>query len=199
MSGTYSIDQKTRDRWVLGETLPGVLFRMSQLVRIISGPNIGTVGQLISIRAVAPEPLYDLETTDWADLEVRQSDLVGITLHEYQSASEPGVVIVQRKIAETAGEMLAGTPSFIEGARRINGLRVKAQLLDFDPDIAPFIAIDSETDALPLGSVRKLWKPEALKKLQPEIERLERWAGQHGRLSCQKLIERFAGHSTSNV
>jgi hypothetical protein len=97
----------------------------------------------------------------------------------------------QQKIAETARDMLSGAMSFIEGARLINRLRWAAELAEFDPDILPFIGIDSETDALPLGEVRKHWAPEALAKLQPEIERLEKWARDFGRLNCQNLIDRF--------
>jgi hypothetical protein len=87
--------------------------------------------------------------------------------------------------------MLGGHMTFIEGARRISALRSEAKLHDFDPDILPFIAIDSETDALPLGEVRKLWASDALARLQPEIDKAERWAREVGCSSCQQLVNRF--------
>jgi hypothetical protein len=35
------------------------------------------------------------------------------------------------------------------------------------------------------------WAPEALANLQPEIERLEKWARDFGEPSCQRIIDRF--------
>jgi len=95
------------------------------------------------------------------------------------------------EIAEAAHGMLCGTLSFIEGARLICELRWIAKLDDFDPDILPFVGIYSETDALPIGDVRQHWAPEALAKLQPEIDRLEKWAQDFARVSCCRLIDRF--------
>jgi len=69
---------------------------------------------------------------------------------------EPDPAQARRMIVSAARNMLAGTLSFIEGAREINRLRHYAELPDFDPDVLPFVAIDSETDALPFGKVRDL-------------------------------------------
>jgi hypothetical protein len=104
---------------------------------------------------------------------------------------EPDAENARRDIAQAARDMLSGALSFIEGARLINRLRWTAKLADFDPDILPFVGIDSETDALPIGNVRQHWAPEALAKLQPEIERAEEWAQNFGRSKCQQLIDRF--------
>ncbi len=104
---------------------------------------------------------------------------------------EPEAEAARRHIVETACDMMSGRLSFIEGARRINGLRWSAKLPEFEPDIIPFIGIDSETDALPIGEERRFWAPEALVRLQPEIDRAEQWAQDIGRAACQKLIDRF--------
>lgn len=103
----------------------------------------------------------------------------------------PEAAEARRQLAETARAMLAGSLSFIEGARRINELRWVAKLPDFDSDITPFVLIDSETDALPMGEVRRHWAQEALINLQPEIDRAEQWAQDFGRTACEKLIDRF--------
>jgi hypothetical protein len=87
--------------------------------------------------------------------------------------------------------MLCGTVSSIEGSRLICGLRFTAKIEDFDPDILTFVAINSEADALPNVANRQYWSPEALAKLQPEIERLEKWAHDFARVSCHRIIERF--------
>lgn len=99
------------------------------------------------------------------------------------------------EIAATARRMLDGNLSFIEGARRIFALRDAARLDYFDPDILPFVAIDSETDTLPFGNVRKLWAPAALEKLQPKIDSAEQWAHEAGAPHCRNLIRRLAGNS----
>ena len=107
-------------------------------------------------------------------------------------ADKPDPMLARQMIVRAARDMLAGTLSFIEGAREIVRLRAYAKLPDLDPDLLPFIAIDSETDALPMGEVRKFWSAEALYKTQPEIERREAWAAEHGRGACLKLLNRFA-------
>jgi hypothetical protein len=98
-------------------------------------------------------------------------------------------------LAETARAMLDGRISFIEGARMILSLRSEARLSDFDPDIMVFMGINSETDTLPLGPVRGLWRNDALDRLQPEIDRAERWAKELGAPSCHALIARFAAQN----
>jgi len=103
------------------------------------------------------------------------------------------------EIAVIAHLLLDGGLSFIEGARRISALRHAAGLGDFDPDIVPFIAIDSETDTLPFGDVRGLWAQAALEKLRPQIDRAEQWARETGRIHCQNLIDRLAGADESVI
>jgi hypothetical protein len=95
-------------------------------------------------------------------------------------------------IVETARAMLAGRITFIEGARRISTLRFKADL-EWDPDVLPFVAIDSETDALPVGDVQSHWNSEALAKLQPEVASAETWARDMGWPHCGALVRRFSG------
>ena len=104
----------------------------------------------------------------------------------------PDAKSARREIAEAAHGMLSGTLSFIEGARLKCLLRGRAKLDDLDPDIlVAFIAIHSETDALPIGEVRRHWASEALARLQPEIDSAENWAQEVGRAECQRLIDRF--------
>ena len=95
------------------------------------------------------------------------------------------------EIIAVARSMLDGEKSFIEGARQITALRNTAGLDYLDPDIVPFVVIDSETDKLPFGDVRKLWAPAALEKLQPEIDRKEQWARETGASHCRNLIDRL--------
>ena len=97
----------------------------------------------------------------------------------------------RREIARIASEILAGSTSAIMGARQINALRFGAEI-ENDPDITPFVAVDSETDALPVDpKIRKLWSPEALERLQGEIDRAETWAAGILAQRCKRLISRF--------
>jgi hypothetical protein len=99
-------------------------------------------------------------------------------------------------IAAAARAMLDGHMSFIEGARRIAELRFYADVPDLDEDLMAFVLIDSETDTYPFGETRLLWNAPALAKLQPDIDRSERWARDVGEEHCRRLIERFGvvGH-----
>jgi hypothetical protein len=97
----------------------------------------------------------------------------------------------RKKILLTARDMIAGVVSYIEGARKINELGPEAELERDDVDFVPFLLIDSETDNLPIGEARRLWKAEVLAQLQPEIDRAEQWARDLATIHCQNLINRF--------
>jgi hypothetical protein len=98
---------------------------------------------------------------------------------------------VRCRIVEVARRMLEKRLSFIEGARELSELSHEADVAKDDDDFEVFRLIDSETDALPRGEVRKHWSDSALRKLQPEIKRAERWACKEGTEACVRLIKRF--------
>jgi hypothetical protein len=95
------------------------------------------------------------------------------------------------EIARTARALLSGMLSYIEGARKIAALHFPANL-EHDPDVTRFIAIDSQTDALPAGEARKNWLPAALLRLEPEISRAEAWAQEFANAAAQSLARRFS-------
>lgn len=70
------IDSATQNRWILGESLPGVGFSMLQAVVVQRGAHAGVHGELTSIYSAGADPLYHLETLDGGDLYVRQSELL---------------------------------------------------------------------------------------------------------------------------
>jgi hypothetical protein len=101
------------------------------------------------------------------------------------------VLGARREIARIAGDALSGAISFIRASRMITAIKVEAGL-DFDADIVPFIAFDSQTDHLPVEErIRALWAKASLAAMQPEIDQWEAWAlvdlGPH----CRSLIARF--------
>jgi hypothetical protein len=109
------------------------------------------------------------------------------------SRDESEIMAARLVIFEAAQDMLAGRLSYIEGARKICPARFLWGLDERDPDLLPFVGINSETDALPFGDMRAHWQAAALKALQPEIDRMEAWARQFGEPRCRNLVERFSG------
>jgi hypothetical protein len=104
--------------------------------------------------------------------------------------ASPSAYRERKKLVDTVRRMLSGDVSFLEGARMIRDSGA-LEVDDFDEDILPFVVIVSETDRFPLGEVRQLWDPDALAKLQPEIDSAEKWAIETAGRHCQRLIDRF--------
>jgi hypothetical protein len=45
-------------RWTTAEGIPGVSYRFSDLVRIVSGDYAGLTAEVIALLALAPQPIY---------------------------------------------------------------------------------------------------------------------------------------------
>lgn len=105
---------------------------------------------------------------------------------------EQYVISVRRRIVKTAQAMLDGEMTYLLGARELATLRHEAEVENADTDFMMFVAIDSDTDAFPLGLVRELWDKSALEKLQPQIDEAEDWAKNHAESACAKLVARFS-------
>ena len=72
----------------------------------------------------------------------------------------------RQKMAEIAQGILDGGISIIAGALEIHALFCGHIGIDKqDPDPNTFVAIDSETNDLPIGDVRQYWAPDALEHL----------------------------------
>jgi Protein of unknown function (DUF2489) len=95
------------------------------------------------------------------------------------------------KVVEIAQAMLDSTLGIIEGSRRLNDLREALGIYHLDDDFVGFVGIDSETDHLPIGDVRRLWNEEALVHKDREVEGKERWYRDGAFEDCRKLIARF--------
>jgi hypothetical protein len=108
----------------------------------------------------------------------RTSDLVSVSL-------------ARRQAAVIAREVLSGERDILLAARELAALRFSMDVPDSDPDFTCFVAIDSETDALPLGAVREHWSSEALQLKDVEIARSRNWAKSFGEAALQNLLRRF--------
>ena len=60
----------------------------------------------------------------------------------------------------------------MEAVRELVSL-ARTDAIATEADRTLIIVIESETDSLPIGEVRKLWAPDALQAKEPEIERAE--------------------------
>ena len=73
---------------------------------------------------------------------------------------------------DVAEAVLAGRTTVLGAVRTLVFLAHTDAIADVE-DRRLIIAIDSETDHLPVGEVRKLWAPSALKEKDVEISRAE--------------------------
>ena len=100
--------------------------------------------------------------------------------------------LARANITRIVNAMLAGQLSFIEGARNVNVWSNNAGIDLLSEPFVTFVAIDSETDAVPIGKVRDLWAPEALARYRVEWERSEAWAKQWGEPACHETLALLA-------
>jgi len=101
------------------------------------------------------------------------------------------IVGARRRAVSIASAVLAGDVDVLLGARRMQGLRFSVGVPDDDPDFMCFVGIESETDSLPLSDQRSQWSAEALRRLEPEIERAIRWATDIGWKAFENVVRRF--------
>jgi hypothetical protein len=94
------------------------------------------------------------------------------------------------QLLANANAFLAGQVGALETARSLAGFTgIDAQL---DEVLVTFIAVDSETDALPLGEVRKFWNQEALKRQDIEIAKAEARYREKIAAACRELVTHLA-------
>jgi len=101
------------------------------------------------------------------------------------------VHLQQSKAAATAAAVLAHTEGAILGARTIIALLQSADVDSADPDLLALVALDSETDALPVGPEIAHWSEDALSRLSPELADAERYARTTYCSHFQNIVKRF--------
>ena len=92
---------------------------------------------------------------------------------------------------EIAQRALDGQVSAILAARELVKFRLSVGVPADDPDFLTLVSIDSQTAALPLGSIRELWAPSALAEKDDEIARREAWAREVGEPAFRSILKRF--------
>lgn len=79
---------------------------------------------------------------------------------------------IRVRILRVARELVIGEIGVIAASRELGHLRHEVEPLLANV-LVTFTAIDSETDALPVGDVRKEWSPDVLKRKDKEIAEAE--------------------------
>ena len=105
-------------------------------------------------------------------------------------------VFVRGKIVAICEAILNEEIGVIAGSRILNRLEIEllhseVGQFDRDEDFIPFVAIDSETDHLPVDRERANWSDEALTRKDKQIADSEADYKESAFAACRKLIERF--------
>ncbi len=106
------------------------------------------------------------------------------------SSNEKEILRAQNKVVSTARSILSGAVGIVEGARRLTKLG-HALGVDRDPDFTFFVGVDSETDHLPVGEVRRHWAADALQRTDEELRECEAFFRADALRVCQSLIQRY--------
>ena len=95
------------------------------------------------------------------------------------------------RAAEIADSVISGSLPILDGCHLLNELRGEIEVPDNDPDFQVFALVYSETDSLPIGSLRENWAPEALAKSRAELQSATDWAGRIALPACKSVVSRF--------
>ena len=103
---------------------------------------------------------------------------------------EPYRLALQQQITAAAQELLKGSISVTEAARRIIGPAYELGSATDEP-FATFLSIDSETDAFPLGTVRERWSQSGLQRQDTERAQYELAVRDRALEACREILRRL--------
>lgn len=93
-----------------------------------------------------------------------------------------------RRVKEIAQTVLDGRTTVLEAVRALVSLAHTDAVTDVE-DRKFIIGIESETDHLPVGEVRKLWASSALKEKDVEIARAEELYRDEFLETCRRIVK----------
>lgn len=138
------------------------------------------------ISLLTAEDALNLSSPAWRDRAARAR--FARRLMDNYGDGRPWVDDAPERALAFAHKLIAGEMSVIEASRALSSLR-----WEFDaPEnylFLPFVGIDSETDELPIGSVRREWARDSLALKDVEIARCEQAYRPRAVEACRKLIE----------
>ncbi len=98
---------------------------------------------------------------------------------------------LHRAVVETAQAVIAGTLGPVDAARRFVGMAAELDALDEDA-FRFFLGLDSESDQFPLGTFRKLWSVNALKREDEARQEYEAHIRDEAVRHCRSLLAKYA-------
>lgn len=112
--------------------------------------------------------------------------------------NEPEILRVRGEVVAVARGMLSHAIGIVEGARCLAGLGHQLGA-DRDPDFTFFVGVDSETDHLPVGEVRRHWASDTLRARDEELRSLESFYRADAFRFCLILIKRYENTPAQQV
>ncbi len=111
--------------------------------------------------------------------------------------SENEEAIQSQRVVKLATQILREELGVIEGVRQLTRHLNRNENLE-DEDILSLIGVDSQSDHLPIGDVRKHWDPKALEEKDQEIAEFEADFKDTVFETCKRLIKKYGGTSSSS-
>lgn len=171
-------------RWLIwAERRPEIM--VLAYSRGFDGPSEQSLAQT-GIDPLTAEDALDISSSAWSDRSARRQfarELLG-----NYGGERPWVDDAPERAIALARRVLRGELRVIEGCRALSSMRWEFGA-DMTDQFSPFVAIDSETDHLPVGAVRNLWAVEALARKDLEIDRCEELYRTQALEACSVLIE----------
>jgi hypothetical protein len=157
--------------------------------RSFKGANADTVGTA-GVSLLTAEDALDISSGAWRDRGARK--LFAHRLMENYAGGQPWKDDACDRAIALARKLIADEIGVIEASRSLSSMRYEfdAPLRDL---FLPFVGIDSESDGLPTGPVRREWEPGALARKDVEIARYEQAVRQCALEASRKLIEQLLG------
>jgi hypothetical protein len=93
-------------------------------------------------------------------------------------------------VVAVARGILSGGVGIVAGARQLSRLRFDMRA-ETDADFLYFVGVDSETDHLLVGDVRRHWSADALLEKDVELQDYEAWARERAFEVCRSLLQRY--------
>jgi hypothetical protein len=157
-----------------------------ELIELLESRSDQELGELVMPWSFFDPTASGLTVRTWIEC------IVHILAGGQPTTGEPGTIASARaKAAAIARSVVDGTTDILTGARRLVDLRGMVGVSPDDEDFLIFVAIDSETDGLPIGPVRDRWSAAALAENEDAIERAKDWAREFGLESFIRIVSRF--------
>jgi hypothetical protein len=134
------------------------------------------------------EDALDISSPAWSDRAARAR--FARELMDSYGDGRPWVDDAPARALAIAHGMLTRETGIIEGSRALSLPRHEFQT-EAAVLFSPFVAIESETDDLPIGPVRQEWNPHVLARRDIEISRCEDLFRPQALEACRQLVERL--------